>query len=107
MRVAGPSLSSVAELLGRELPELGGFALEGQLTGPPDQLAFTDLRGRIGGRNGLAIQVTDGRIADLLDGQGIQLSMQAAGPSVAALGELVGRDLPELGAYRVQGELAG
>jgi uncharacterized protein involved in outer membrane biogenesis len=107
VRMAGESLARVADLVGRPLPDLGAFELQGKMTGPLDELALTELSGRIGDETGLVIEVTDGRIGNILDGEGIQLAVRVAGPSLAALGDLVGRELPELGAYEVRGELTG
>ena len=105
VRVAGESLTSVADLVGRQLPELGAFTLEGSLAGPPGELALTGLSGRIGDATGLVM--TDGRIADVLTGEGIRVELVAAGEELARLAAALGVEMAPFGPYRFEGTLAG
>jgi uncharacterized protein involved in outer membrane biogenesis len=107
VRLAGPSVAALGDLLGRQLPELGAYQVQGKLTGPIDDLALADMGGTIGSADVTQIRVTEGRIEHLLAGQGVRMQVAASGEQLARLAQALGVEMAPFGPYRFEGTLAG
>lgn len=102
---AGKSLGELRGILGDKLPDTGPFVATARLTGSAEAPAISKLNATVAyGDSQLAIS---GELGDLLQLTGINLNVQASGKNLGELGPLLDKKLPELGAFRVQGQLSG
>ncbi len=96
----GESLKALGPLAGTEVPDLGAYSLAAKLRQDDQVFTISDLIASIAGisaEGGLAVSLAGPAPAP----RNIDITLSAKGDSVAALGEKVGTDLPDLGAYEV------
>ena len=105
------STAPLAKVLDRPLPELGPVEGRFALTGSAEAMKLADLDLKVGNANRLAIAAT-GAINDLQlrpepAVRGVDIRIDARTPASAALTDVLGARLPELGALRASGRLTG
>jgi hypothetical protein len=100
IEVQAPDLQSFAELVGAELPSLAPVKVAGKLAdnGAVYQVSLSGEAGKIKFD-------AEGRIAESLDGSGIDLNIAMQAPDLKMLGELVAADLPAVGPIDVKARL--
>ena len=102
---SGMDLAEVGPIIGEKLPSTDNFAIQGRLMGSTEALSLREASGRAG-RNGMSIAF-DGGITDVLALRSINIRLKASGKELAAIGPLVGTNLPKLGSFDVRGHLIG
>jgi hypothetical protein len=102
---SGMDLAEVGPIIGKKLPVTDNFAVQGRLIGSTKALSLREATGRAG-RDGMSIAF-DGGITDVLALKSINIRLKASGKELAAIGPLVGSDLPKLGSFDVRGHLIG
>ena len=102
---SGMDLAEVGPIIGEKLPSTDNFAIQGRLMGSTKALSLREASGRAG-RNGMSIAF-DGGITDVLALRSINIRLKASGKELAAIGPLVGTNLPKLGSFDVRGHLIG
>jgi hypothetical protein len=100
IKVQAPDLQSFAKLVGTELPSLAPVKVAGKLAdnGAVYQVSLSGEAGKIKFD-------AEGRIAESLDGSGIDLNIAMQAPDLKMLGELVAADLPAVGPIDVKARL--
>ena len=104
-QLAGKDLTEIEKISGTSLPAIDNFSLAGRLKGSPDALSLQEATGSAG-RGGLHLAFTGG-IQKLLELGGIDVKLDASGKELAEIGPLIGTELPELGAFELDGTLTG
>ena len=102
---SGKDLAEVGPIIGKKLPTTDNFAVQGRLMGSTKALSLREAMGRAS-RNGMSIAF-DGVITDVLALRSIDIRLKASGKELAAIGPLVGTNLPKLGPFDVRGHLIG
>jgi uncharacterized protein involved in outer membrane biogenesis len=102
---SGADLAAVGTIFAVQLPETTDFAVQGRLTGSAKSLSLHQAQGRAT-RAGLRLTLTGG-IEALQTLNGINLKVDAAGRELAAIGPLIGAELPGLGPFDMRANLAG
>jgi uncharacterized protein involved in outer membrane biogenesis len=102
---SGKDLAEFGNIIDEKLPATDQFEIQGRLTGSTEALALNEARGSA--RRGSMSLTFGGDIAQLLNFDGINLTLKASGAELAEIGPLVGTELPELGAFDVNGKLSG
>jgi uncharacterized protein involved in outer membrane biogenesis len=102
---SGMDLAEVGPIIGEKLPTTDNFAVQGRLKGSTKALSLREASGRAG-RDGMSIAF-DGGITDVLALRSINIRLKASGKELAAIGPLVGTNLPKLGPFDVRGHLFG
>ena len=102
---SGKNLGELRSLLGDKLPDTGPFSATARLTGSPQALAVRNLRGNI--RWGTSQLTVSGKVGDLRQLAGIELSLEGSGKNLGELGPLFDTELPDLGPFRTNGQLSG
>ncbi len=102
---SGKNLGELRSLLGDKLPDTGLFSATARLTGSAQALAVRNLRGNI--RQGTSQLTVSGKVGDLLQLAGIDLSLEGSGKNLGELGPLFDTELPDLGPFRINGQLSG
>ena len=102
---SGMDLAEVGPIIGEKLPTTDNFAVQGRLMGSTKALSLREAMGRAG-RDGLSVAF-DGEISDVLALRSINIRLKASGKELAAIGPLVGADLPKIGPFDVRGRLIG
>ena len=102
---SGMDLAEVGPIIGEKLPTTDNFAVQGRLKGSTKALSLREASGRAG-RDGMSIAF-DGGITDVLALRSINIRLKASGKELAAIGPLVGTNLPKLGSFDVRGHLIG
>ena len=100
----GESLKDLGPLAGTEVPDLGAYSLAAKVSQGDQIFTISDLIASIAGitaEGGLAVSLAGPAPAP----QGVDIKLSAKGDSVMALGQKVGTDLPDLGAYEVAAHL--
>jgi uncharacterized protein involved in outer membrane biogenesis len=103
--ITGTDLAELGNIIDEKLPATDQFEIQGRLTGSTEALALNEARGSA--RRGSMSLTFGGDIAQLLNFDGINLTLKASGAELAEIGPLVGTELPELGAFDVNGKLSG
>jgi len=98
-------LAKLGPIIEKKLPKTDNFAVQGRLMGSMKALSLRDAMGRAG-RDGMSIAF-DGGITDVLALSSINIRLKASGKELAAIGPLVGSDLPKIGPFDVRGHLIG
>jgi uncharacterized protein involved in outer membrane biogenesis len=94
------SLTTLSDLVGRELPDMGPVKVTAKVASREDSYALTDLD--LGfADDALNLQLT-GSVADLLAAHGIDLALEGDVSSLAGLSALAGTDLPDTPAVTIQ-----
>jgi len=105
VRVAGKDLGELRSVLGDKLPDTGPFSATARLTGSADALAVTELRATLSqGNSQLAVS---GKVGDVRQLTGIDLGVEVSGKNLGELGPLFDTQLPDLGPFRIKGQLSG
>jgi uncharacterized protein involved in outer membrane biogenesis len=102
---SGMDLAKLGPIIEKKLPKTDNFAVQGRLMGSMKALSLRDARGRAS-RDGMSIAF-DGGITDVLALKSINIRLKASGKELAAIGPLVGSDLPKIGPFDVHGHLIG
>jgi uncharacterized protein involved in outer membrane biogenesis len=102
---SGMDLAKLGPIIQKKLPKTDNFAVQGRLMGSMKALSLRDAEGRAG-RDGMSIAF-DGGITDVLALKSINIRLKASGKELAAIGPLVGSDLPKIGPFDVHGHLIG
>ena len=102
---SGMDLTKLGPIIEKKLPKTDNFAVQGRLMGSTKALSLRDAKGRAG-RDGMSIAF-DGEISDVLALRSINIRLKASGKELAAIGPLVGSDLPKVGPFDVRGRLIG
>ncbi|MEX1348141.1 MAG: AsmA-like C-terminal region-containing protein, partial [Desulfobacterales bacterium] len=102
---SGMNLAEVGPIIEKKLPTTDNFAVQGRLNGSMKALSLREAMGRAS-RAGMSVAF-DGEITDVLALSGINIRLKASGKELAAIGPLVGSDLPKIGPFDVRGHLAG
>jgi len=105
LKGSGKDLAKVGPIIGEKLPTTDNFAVQGRLMGSTKALSLRESMGRAS-RAGLSVAF-DGEITDVLAPMGINISLKASGKELAAIGPLVGSELPKIGPFDVRGHLIG
>jgi uncharacterized protein involved in outer membrane biogenesis len=101
----GMDLAEVGPIIKKKLPTTDNFALQGRLMGSTKALSLREATGRAG-RDGMNVAI-DGEISDVLALRSINIRLKASGKELAAIGPLVGSDLPKIGPFDVRGRFIG
>jgi uncharacterized protein involved in outer membrane biogenesis len=105
LQVSGSDLSLLGPILDEAVAETGPFSATGRLQGSPGAFAFRDARMDIAlGESAIHLE---GIVDDLSSGRGVNMSLEATGPNLAELGEVIRRHLPDTGAFKISGQLEG
>jgi len=101
----GASLKALEPLAGTSVPDLGAYSLATRIIQEGVNYRLSELTATIAG-----IEAKGGLLV-ALDGPApapreLDLTLSAQGDSVAALGQKVGTDLPDLGAYKVAARIS-
>jgi uncharacterized protein involved in outer membrane biogenesis len=102
---SGMDLAEVGPIIEKKLPTTDNFAVQGRLMGSTKALSLREATGRAS-RDGMSIAF-DGGISDVLAPGGINIRLKVSGKELAAIGSLVGTNLPKLGPFDVSGRLSG
>jgi uncharacterized protein involved in outer membrane biogenesis len=102
---SGKNLGELRSLLGDKLPDTGPFAATARLTGSAQALAASNLRATV--KQGNSQLAVSGKLGDLLKVTGIDLGLEGSGKELGELGPLFATQLPELGPFRMKGQLSG
>jgi uncharacterized protein involved in outer membrane biogenesis len=102
---SGMDLAEVGPIIGEKLPTTDNFAVQGRLMGSTKALSLREAMGRAG-RDGMSVAL-DGEISDVLALRSINIRLKASGKELAAIGPLVGSNLPKIGPFDVSGHLIG
>ena len=102
---SGKNLGELRTLLGEKLPDTGPFSATARLTGSTQSLAVRNLRGNV--RQGTSQLAVSGKVGNLLQLTGIDLSLEGSGENLGELGPLFDTQLPDLGPFRINGQLRG
>jgi uncharacterized protein involved in outer membrane biogenesis len=105
LKGAGQDLSMVGSIIGEKLPSTDKFTVQGRLKGSTKALSLQEAMGRAS-RSGMSVAF-EGKIIDVLARRSINIRLKASGKELAAIGPLVGSDLPKIGPFDVRGHLAG
>jgi len=105
LKGSGKDLAEVGPIIGEKLPTTDKFAVQGRLTGSTKALSLQEAMGRAS-RDGMSVAI-DGKITDVLALRSINISLKASGKELAAIGPLVGSNLPKIGPFDVRGHLIG
>jgi uncharacterized protein involved in outer membrane biogenesis len=106
VQARGQSIPDVVELFNvKNFPDLGPFKVSGNLADPGGKLRLTNLNLLAGTENLGTIELT-GAVKDLVEFQGLALTVNAQSPSIANVVELFNvNDFPDLGPFKVSGNL--
>ncbi len=102
---SGVDLAEVGTIIGEKLPTTDNFAVQGRLMGSTKALSLREAMGRVS-RDGMSVAF-DGGISDVLALRSINIRLKASGKELAAIGPLVGSNLPKIGPFDVSGHLIG
>jgi len=102
---SGKSLGELRSLVGDKLPDTGPFSATARLTGSAQGLAVAKLRASV--RRGNAQLAVSGKVADVMKRSGIDLGVEGSGKNLGELGPLFDTQLPDLGPFRINGQLSG
>ncbi|MGB5728299.1 MAG: AsmA-like C-terminal region-containing protein, partial [Thiogranum sp.] len=102
---SGKSLGELRSLLGDKLPDTGPFSATARLTGSAQVLAVAKLRASV--RQGNAQLAVSGKVADVMKLSGIDLGVEGSGKNLGELRPLFDTQLPDLGPFRINGQLSG
>ncbi len=102
---SGTDLAEVGPIIEKKLPTTDNFAVQGRLMGSAKALSLREAMGRAS-RDGMSVAFNGG-ITDVLAPRGINFRLKASGKELAAIGPLVGTNLPKLGPFDVSGRLSG
>ncbi|MGB9438074.1 MAG: AsmA-like C-terminal region-containing protein, partial [Desulfobacterales bacterium] len=103
--VSGADLAEVGPIIEEKLPTTDNFSVQGRLTGSTTALSLREATGQAG-RDGMSVAF-DGGVTDVLSLGSIDIRLKASGEELAAIGPLVGSDLPQIGPFDVRGHLIG
>lgn len=98
--VEAPDLKSASIIAGTKLPDVGPIKVSGTVADSKGSYLLT-LNGAVAD---LKIDA-DGRIADSLDGKGVELNLALLAPDLQQVGKLGGAELPPVGPLDVRGKL--
>jgi uncharacterized protein involved in outer membrane biogenesis len=105
-RVSGNNLSELQAIAGStKLPDTGPFTASARLTGTAKALAMRNALTVIK-QKGSQLKVS-GKIANLQQLSGIDLSFKGSAKDFTELGPTFGTQLPDLGAFQISGQLLG
>jgi uncharacterized protein involved in outer membrane biogenesis len=102
---AGKNLGELRSLLGEKLPDTGPFSATARLTGSAQALAVNNLHATVS--HGHSQLTVSGKLGDVLQLSGIDLGLEGSGKNLGELGPLFAAQLPDLGPFRIQGQLSG
>ncbi|MEN8691840.1 MAG: AsmA-like C-terminal region-containing protein, partial [Desulfobacterales bacterium] len=102
---SGRDLAEVGPIIGEKLPATDDFAVQGRLMGSMKTLSLQEAMGRAS-RDGMNVTV-DGEIMDVLALRSMNIRLKASGKELAAIGPLIGSNLPKVGPFDVRGHLIG
>jgi uncharacterized protein involved in outer membrane biogenesis len=102
---SGKSLGELRSLVGDKLPDTGPFSATARLTGSARVLAVAKLRATVS--QGNAQLAVSGTVADVMKLTGIDLGVKGSGKNMGELGPLFDTQLPDLGPFRLNGQLSG
>jgi len=102
---SGNNLGELRSILGDRLPDTGPFSATARLSGSAQVLAVRKLRANV--RHGGARLTVSGVVGDVLKLTGIDLGLEVAGKQLGELGPLFDTQLPDLGPFRINGQLSG
>jgi hypothetical protein len=102
---SGMDLAKLGPIIEKKLPKTDNFAVQGRLMGSMKALSLREAVGRAS-RDGMSIAF-DGGITDVLTLRSINMRLKASGKELAAVGPLVGSDLPKIGPFDARGHLIG
>ena len=102
---SGMDLAEMGPIIEKKLPTTDHFAVQGRLMGSTKVLSLRDAMGGAS-RDGMSVAF-DGGITDVLALRGINFRLKASGKELAAIGPLVGSNLPNIGPFDVSGHLSG
>ena len=105
LKGSGKDLAEVGPIIGKKLPTTDNFAVQGRLMGSTKALSLREAMGRAS-RDGMSVAF-DGGITDVLALRSINIRLKASGKELAAIGPLVGSNLPKIGPFDVRGHLIG
>ena len=102
---SGKSLGELRSLVGDKLPDTGPFSATARLTGSAQVLAVGKLRASVS--QGNAQLAVSGKVGDVMKLSGIDLGVKGSGKNLGELGPLFDTQLPDLGPFRINGQLSG
>ena len=102
---SGKNLGELRSLFGDRLPDTGPFSASAHLTGSAQALAVGKLRATV--RQGNAQLAVSGKVGDVMKLTGIDLAVKGSGKNLGELGPLFDTKLPDLGSFRINGQLSG
>jgi uncharacterized protein involved in outer membrane biogenesis len=105
VQASGTDLAALGAGVAVKLPPTGPFEFNGKLTGSAQVLALSEAQGTIAQKS-IKVSVA-GKIDNLIDMQGIDLSLKGSGGDLADLGSIAGKTLPPTGPFELNGKLTG
>ncbi|MEA3412510.1 MAG: AsmA family protein [Pseudomonadota bacterium] len=99
-KVEAPNFETVSKLAKTDIPDVGPLSVKAELTEAGKVYEVS-----LDGTAGEVHLVTDGTVADSLDGKGIDLNVALKAPDLKVLGELGGTELPPVGPIDVKARL--
>ena len=103
--VTGENLAKIGPVLDIQLPETKTFDVTGHLKGSRDSLRLDNLKGNLSG--GAVDMAISGSVGNLIAFSGVDLNLTTSGKDLAAMGPIIGEELPATDDYKIQGRLTG
>jgi uncharacterized protein involved in outer membrane biogenesis len=104
-QVTGENLAKIGPVLDIQLPETKTFDVTGHLKGSQDSLRLDNLKGNLSG--GAVDMAISGSVGNLIAFSGVDLNHMSSGKDLAAMGPIIGEELPATDEFKIQGRLTG
>jgi len=101
----GENLAAIGTNLDIQLPETKTFDVTGHLKGSRDALGLDNIKGNLSG--GAVDMAISGSVGNLIAFSGVDLNIMSSGKDLAAMGPIIGEELPATDDYKIQGRLTG
>jgi uncharacterized protein involved in outer membrane biogenesis len=102
---SGKDLSAAGSIIGEKLPATDQFTIQGRLTGSAKTLSLSEASGSASrGSLNLAMK---GKIKDLLNFNGVDLTVKGSGKDLSEVGAIIEEKLPATDEFAVAGSLTG
>jgi uncharacterized protein involved in outer membrane biogenesis len=101
----GENLAAIGTDLEIRLPQTATFNVKGHLKGSRDALKLEGIKGDLSGSH--IDMAFSGSVGNLPAFSGVDLNVKSSGKDLAAMGPLIGAELPATDDYKIQGRLTG
>jgi uncharacterized protein involved in outer membrane biogenesis len=103
--VTGENLATIGPVLDIQLPETSAFDIAGRLKGSGDSLQLDNIKANL---SGSAVDMAiSGSVGNLIAFSGVDLNIMSSGKDLAAMGPVIGEELPATDEFKIQGRLTG